>query len=206
MPLIDCPDCGKSVSDKADSCNNCGCPLGDSGGEAQEKPRRQSTARSAARSNEGKEVDIEDGVVAAAAIIVYGFLTLVTFLGVYIKAPATIATLDVHPALGGFIASLPFSSFLFLALVTKFTTQFKLTNRRVIARTGLLATKSCDIKLSKIESVQVSRGLWGAIFNYGTVTVRGTGGVRSHFIFLSAPEQLRIAISKTIDNHEDARL
>lgn len=27
MALIQCPECGKDVSDKAQSCINCGCPL-----------------------------------------------------------------------------------------------------------------------------------------------------------------------------------
>ena len=27
MALIKCPECGKKISDKADACINCGCPL-----------------------------------------------------------------------------------------------------------------------------------------------------------------------------------
>lgn len=27
MPLVQCPDCGKSVSDKAQHCIHCGCPM-----------------------------------------------------------------------------------------------------------------------------------------------------------------------------------
>lgn len=27
MALINCPECGKEISDKADSCPNCGCPV-----------------------------------------------------------------------------------------------------------------------------------------------------------------------------------
>ena len=27
MPLINCPDCGKEVSDRAKACIHCGCPL-----------------------------------------------------------------------------------------------------------------------------------------------------------------------------------
>ncbi|MDE6636255.1 MAG: zinc-ribbon domain-containing protein [Lachnospiraceae bacterium] len=28
--LINCPECGKQVSDKASSCPNCGCPIANS--------------------------------------------------------------------------------------------------------------------------------------------------------------------------------
>lgn len=27
MALINCPECGKEISDKAASCPNCGCPI-----------------------------------------------------------------------------------------------------------------------------------------------------------------------------------
>lgn len=27
MALIDCPECGKQISDKAQECNSCGCPI-----------------------------------------------------------------------------------------------------------------------------------------------------------------------------------
>lgn len=30
LALINCPECGKEVSDKAKSCPNCGCPIEDS--------------------------------------------------------------------------------------------------------------------------------------------------------------------------------
>lgn len=29
MALIKCPECGKEISDKATSCQNCGCPTSD---------------------------------------------------------------------------------------------------------------------------------------------------------------------------------
>ena len=32
MALIKCPECGKDVSDRAESCPNCGCPVESSGG------------------------------------------------------------------------------------------------------------------------------------------------------------------------------
>ena len=28
MALIKCPECGKQISDRAASCPNCGCPIG----------------------------------------------------------------------------------------------------------------------------------------------------------------------------------
>jgi uncharacterized membrane protein YdbT with pleckstrin-like domain len=55
--------------------------------------------------------------------------------------------------------------------------RFTLTNRRVIVRTGLLARRTHELLLHKVESIKVKQSLFGRLVGYGTVVVRGTGGV-----------------------------
>jgi uncharacterized membrane protein YdbT with pleckstrin-like domain len=54
------------------------------------------------------------------------------------------------------------------------TTKIILTNRRAIIKRGLRRT--IQINLAQIESIDVVRPLLGIIFNYGTVTICGSGG------------------------------
>jgi uncharacterized membrane protein YdbT with pleckstrin-like domain len=54
------------------------------------------------------------------------------------------------------------------------TTKIILTNRRAIIKRGLRRT--IQINLAQIESIDVARPLLGIIFNYGTVTICGSGG------------------------------
>ena len=43
MALINCPECGKQISDQAGACPNCGCPIGESDLKATKKvnPKRK---------------------------------------------------------------------------------------------------------------------------------------------------------------------
>ncbi len=49
------------------------------------------------------------------------------------------------------------------------------TNKRVLARYGLLQMDVVDIRLSKVESIDLERMLPGHIFGYASVVVMGTG-------------------------------
>lgn len=77
------------------------------------------------------------------------------------------------------------------ALVYSLTTEFAVTNKRIIAKTGLIRRKSVDLMLSKLESVQVDQGLLERILGAGTVTVRGTGGSKEPFTRIAKPLELR---------------
>jgi uncharacterized membrane protein YdbT with pleckstrin-like domain len=62
---------------------------------------------------------------------------------------------------------------------TRFT-RFTLTNKRVTVKTGVVLRRSREILLSKIESVEVRRNPIGALTDYGTIAVQGTGGGESN--------------------------
>jgi uncharacterized membrane protein YdbT with pleckstrin-like domain len=80
-------------------------------------------------------------------------------------------------------------------LVIYFTTEFALTNKRIIAKKGLIQRHSLEIVLSKVESITVDQGLGGTIFGYGTVTVIGSGGTHESFSIISNPMELRKRIN-----------
>jgi uncharacterized membrane protein YdbT with pleckstrin-like domain len=54
------------------------------------------------------------------------------------------------------------------------TTKIILTNRRAIIKRGIRRT--IQINLEQIESIVVARSFLGILFNYGTVTICGSGG------------------------------
>jgi uncharacterized membrane protein YdbT with pleckstrin-like domain len=73
------------------------------------------------------------------------------------------------------------------SLIRYQTNGLTLTNRRVISRSGAASRRSIDIALSKIEGVSVDQDMFGQVFNYGTLVVRGTGGGIEKFQKLSSP-------------------
>lgn len=62
-----------------------------------------------------------------------------------------------------------------IAVITKHYLLLVVTNKRVLARYGLLQMDVVDIRLSKIESIDLERMLPGQLFGYANVVVMGTG-------------------------------
>jgi uncharacterized membrane protein YdbT with pleckstrin-like domain len=81
---------------------------------------------------------------------------------------------------------------------TFFSTEFAVTNKRVIGKSGVLRRRSLEIMLSKIESVRVDEPFWGRILNYGTIVVKGSGGTSQPFPFISNAMGLRMQINNLI--------
>jgi len=72
-------------------------------------------------------------------------------------------------------------------LIRKKTSEFVITNKRVIMKTGLISRKTFEMNLQKIESVNVDQSIAGRILGYGTVTIIGTGGSKESFEDIAAP-------------------
>lgn len=62
-----------------------------------------------------------------------------------------------------------------VAILTQHFLLLAVTNKRVLARYGLLQMDVVDIRLSKIESIDLERMLPGHLFGYASVVVMGTG-------------------------------
>jgi uncharacterized membrane protein YdbT with pleckstrin-like domain len=77
------------------------------------------------------------------------------------------------------------------AAMTYFTTEFALTNRRIIAKDGLIRQRSVEMLLAQVESIGVSQPILGRVLDFGTITVVGTGGTREPFRTIAAPMELR---------------
>jgi len=77
------------------------------------------------------------------------------------------------------------------AAITYFTTELAITNKRVIAKFGLIRRNTVEMNISKIESIQVGQGIIGRIFNYGTVVVSGAGDPKAPIPGISNPLKFR---------------
>ena len=73
--------------------------------------------------------------------------------------------------------------------VKYFTTELAITNKRVIAKFGLISRSTIEINLQKIESIQVNQGFFGRIFNYGSIVVSGAGNPQAPIPGISNPLQ-----------------
>ena len=95
--------------------------------------------------------------------------------------------------------------FLIVAAVRYFTTELAITNKRVIAKFGLVSRSTIEINLQKIESIQVNQGILGRIFNYGSIVVSGAGNPQAPIPGISSPLQFRRAFVETQENNSPSQ-
>jgi uncharacterized membrane protein YdbT with pleckstrin-like domain len=82
------------------------------------------------------------------------------------------------------------------ALVLYKTSEFSVTNKRLIAKSGVLSRGTNEIFINKVESVSVSQGAVENMFGAGTVIVRASGGTVQKFKGIADPLGLRSAVQR----------
>lgn len=79
--------------------------------------------------------------------------------------------------------------------------EFGVTNRRVIAKWGVISRHSVEMNLDKVEGVSVNEGIIGSKLGYGTVIVNGTGGSHEAFPNIANPLAFRKQILEHTTKH-----
>ena len=77
------------------------------------------------------------------------------------------------------------------AWFARWTTEIAVTDRRVIYKRGFIQRHTVEMNVDKVESVDVDQSILGRIFNYGDITVRGTGATLEPFRSIEAPLDFR---------------
>lgn len=98
----------------------------------------------------------------------------------------------------GIVALLALGVFLWPFLARR-RTELVITDKRLIAKFGLLSTQSIEIRLGKIESVRVIQGLIGRMLNYGDIVVTGTGSTFDPIRHIANPLAFRTALNQAMD-------
>ena len=86
------------------------------------------------------------------------------------------------------------------AAIIMFTTEFAITNKRIIAKTGFIQRNTLEMLLNKIESVKVNQNILGRMLDFGKVTITGTGGTNESFKAIIAPTELRNKVNQIIEH------
>ena len=74
------------------------------------------------------------------------------------------------------------------------TTEFVVTNRRVVLKDGFFAVHVNELTLSAIEGSEVDQSFAGRLFGYGRLTMRGRGDTHLEFPTLDQPSRFRAAV------------
>lgn len=108
--------------------------------------------------------------------------SLIVLLGVFCLA--------IHAILAGAVTGIGLALAL-RAFIEYQTSEFGVTTKRVIIKTGFLRRRTLELLLRQVEAISVEQGVTGRLFDYGTVILTGTGGVHEVFHNISSPLEFR---------------
>ena len=78
------------------------------------------------------------------------------------------------------------------------TSEYAVTNRRIILKRGWIRRHAVEIFLAKVESLEISQGIFGRMLDFGTLHVVGSGGSSGSFDNIEAPMKLRQAVQESV--------
>jgi uncharacterized membrane protein YdbT with pleckstrin-like domain len=90
-------------------------------------------------------------------------------------------------------------------LINYSSTEFAVTNKRVLSKTGFIERESDETLLSKVEAVGVDQGIVGRMLGFGTVTITGSGGTEDSFPRISDPLEFRRQVQNQVVAFEERR-
>jgi len=195
MALERCRECGKDVSTEAATCPYCGVP--------RPTERRGATSASPAAGRDyvsrtltsGERVHYRTRLhwISLLPGLAIAAIALAAAIALLVLAPAVTATLVAVAAI------LLFALIIALVEYLKYvSSEFAVTDARVLIKLGWIRRRSIEILVAKVESIVVDQPVLGRLLDYGTVIITGTGGTREAFDQIAAPLELREQVQAQI--------
>ncbi|MCH7947447.1 MAG: PH domain-containing protein [candidate division Zixibacteria bacterium] len=142
---------------------------------------------------------IEKNLLNGENILYSGKMHWVVFLWPIIWLIIGLMLLD---SFGGLLILIAFGTGM-ASLINYTTSEFGVTNKRVIVKVGFIRRNSLEVLLNKVEGIQVNQGILGRILGYGSITVTGTGGTKDPFHKIAAPLEFRKKVQEQIAAVQD---
>ena len=85
------------------------------------------------------------------------------------------------------------------ALIKAKTSEFVVTNKRILAKYGFIRRTTFENLLSKVEGLTVEQSIFGRMLNFGTVWINGVGGSKTAFPAIEKPMELRRVVQDQLE-------
>jgi uncharacterized membrane protein YdbT with pleckstrin-like domain len=144
---------------------------------------------------------IDSNLLPNETLVFRGQLHWIVFLNPILFIIAMIFAYDVLTSLQ--LSFLPSANILFVVLMIAIfgaaitpillitTTEFGVTNQRIIVKRGFIQRSTSENFLQKVENIQVEQSITGRLLGYGTIIIHGVGGTSEVFSPISAPLTFR---------------
>jgi uncharacterized membrane protein YdbT with pleckstrin-like domain len=152
---------------------------------------------------------VDDHLLPGEQVVYTGHLHKLVYLGPVVAAMVFIAV--GYMALANDVSALAIVSFILAlaplvwAYINYTSSEFAVTNKRVIIKVGFIQRRTLETMLGKVEGIGVDQSLFGRLLDYGTLTVTGTGGTKEPFQMISAPLEFRRQVQGQVSAAEDFR-
>ncbi|MGN7438297.1 MAG: PH domain-containing protein [Alcanivorax sp.] len=143
--------------------------------EVKSKPTTKSKSRASHKTSQDRAID--SMLVSGEEVILRAELHWAIYwkaIAVIVLSLLLLIMLPMAAPLSGLIGFVGVLM-LIVAILTQHFLLLAVTNKRVLARYGLLQMDVVDIRLSKVESIDLERMLPGHLLGYASVVVMGTG-------------------------------
>jgi uncharacterized membrane protein YdbT with pleckstrin-like domain len=94
-----------------------------------------------------------------------------------------------------FVCAMAAGVMMFSAWFRRWTTELDVTDRRVVHKRGFITRHTVEMNMDKIESVDVEQSVFGRIFDFGDIAIRGTGTGWEPICTVKAPLKFRNCIT-----------
>jgi hypothetical protein len=100
------------------------------------------------------------------------------------------------------LGSLP----LLATLVTYTSSEFAVTDKRVIIKVGWIRRRTLETMLGKVEGIGVEQSITDRMLGSGTITVTGTGGTMESFADIAEPLEFRRQVQAQVSALDAGRI
>ena len=83
------------------------------------------------------------------------------------------------------------------------SSEFAVTDKRVIIKTGFVQRRTLETMLGKVEGISVDQTIAGRMLGFGTITVTGTGGTKEPFANIAKPLEFRRQVQAQVSASEE---
>ena len=136
---------------------------------------------------------IEANLLPGETVVQRARLHWIVFVKAIVVALIGVGLLILQPIVGAVVIGVG----ILMAIppwLERLTSEFGVTSKRVIIKVGLIQRRTLELLIRQVEAISVDQSLTGRIFNFGTITLSGTGGVRETFHNISNPLEFRRSI------------
>ena len=86
-----------------------------------------------------------------------------------------------------------------LAILRKWTTDLAVTNKKVVAKVGLISRHTIEQNLTSLDNVKVNQSVVGRILNFGVIEFAGASGTHTPIAYITAPMKFRVAVQQAAE-------